>query len=59
LVYAKNRELSFFSRFLLLMHTPVLLIHFNRPDSTRRQLEALKVVAPQRVWVLCDGVAVC
>jgi len=37
------------------MHTPVLLIHFNRPDSTRRQLEALKVVAPQRVWILCDG----
>ena len=37
------------------MQTPVLLIHFNRPDSTRRQLEALKVVAPQRVWVLCDG----
>ena len=37
------------------MNTPVLLIHFNRPDSTRRQLEALKVVAPQRVWVLCDG----
>jgi len=38
-----------------MMNTPVLLIHFNRPDSTRRQLEALKVVAPQRVWILCDG----
>jgi len=37
------------------MQTPVLLIHFNRPDSTRRQLEALKIVAPQRVWILCDG----
>jgi hypothetical protein len=38
-----------------LMHTPVLLIHFNRPDSTRRQLEALKAVAPKKVWVVCDG----
>ena len=37
------------------MNTPVLLIHFNRPESTRRQLEALRPVAPQRVWVLCDG----
>ena len=37
------------------MKTPVLLIHFNRPSSTRRQIELLKSVAPERVWVLCDG----
>lgn len=37
------------------MDTPVLLIHFNRPDSTRRQIEALRPVAPKRVWLLCDG----
>lgn len=32
-----------------------MLIHFNRPDSTRRQIEALRKVAPTRVWLLCDG----
>ena len=37
------------------MRTPVLLIHFNRPDVTRRQLEALRQIAPRRVWILCDG----
>jgi hypothetical protein len=37
------------------MNTPVLLIHFNRPSTTRRQLEALKTIAPKRVWLLCDG----
>ncbi len=37
------------------MDTPVLLIHFNRPESTRRQLDALKSIAPKHVWILCDG----
>ncbi len=37
------------------MNRPVLLIHFNRPSTTRRQLEALKPIAPERVWLLCDG----
>ena len=37
------------------MNTPILLIHFNRPESTRRQIEMLQKIAPQRVWVLCDG----
>ena len=40
------------------METPILLIHFNRPEATRRQLEALAGVAPSRVWVLCDGARV-
>lgn len=34
---------------------PVLLIHFNRPDATRRQIEELARLQPSRVWVLCDG----
>lgn len=37
------------------MNRPVLLIHFNRPAATQRQLNALKEVAPERVWILCDG----
>ncbi len=37
------------------MNTPVLLIHFNRPDSTLRQVQSLQVVAPKQVWLLCDG----
>jgi len=37
------------------METPVLLIHFNRPESTRRQIEALSMIAPKTVWLLCDG----
>jgi len=37
------------------MDTPVLLIHFNRPESTRRQIEALSKVRPKTVWVLSDG----
>lgn len=37
------------------MDTPLLLIHFNRPDTTRQQLAVLARVRPTRVWVLCDG----
>ncbi|MFT4901891.1 MAG: hypothetical protein ACI81V_001170 [Lentimonas sp.] len=38
-----------------LLDPAVHLIHFNRPDSARRQIEALKSVAAKRVWLLCDG----
>ncbi|MEM1223325.1 MAG: nucleotide-diphospho-sugar transferase [Verrucomicrobiota bacterium] len=37
------------------MDTALLLIHFNRPDVTRRQVDALRTIAPKRVWVLCDA----
>ena len=37
------------------MHTPLLLIHFNRPDITKQAIEALKPVAPRQVWILCDA----
>lgn len=37
------------------MDVPVLLIHFNRPDITQRQIDSLDGVKPRRVWILCDG----
>jgi len=37
------------------MDTPLLLIHFNRPELTKLQIEALAPIAPTRIWVLCDG----
>jgi hypothetical protein len=37
------------------MDTPILLIHFNRPASTAKQLQLLATVKPSRLWVVCDG----
>lgn len=37
------------------MKTPVLLITFNRPDHTRRVLEAIVVSNPQDLYVFQDG----
>lgn len=37
------------------MEVPLLLIHFNRPEMTRRQIEWLSAVQPRRLYVLCDG----
>ena len=37
------------------MDTPLLLIHFNRPDLTKLQLAQLAQVRPSKVWVLSDG----
>jgi hypothetical protein len=37
------------------MNVPVLLIHFNRPEMTRRQIEQLSEVRPREIYVLCDG----
>jgi hypothetical protein len=34
---------------------PVLLLIFNRPDTTRRVLQALRTAAPPRVYVAADG----
>lgn len=36
-------------------HTPVLLVAFNRPEHTRRTLEAIMVVHPQDLYVFQDG----
>ncbi len=35
--------------------TPVLLITFNRPDTTLRILEAIKTVKPKKLFVSSDG----
>ena len=35
--------------------TPVVLIAFNRPEPTRRTLEAIRVARPQQLFVLADG----
>lgn len=35
--------------------TPVLLLLWRRPDTTRRLLDALRTVAPTRLFVACDG----
>lgn len=37
------------------MDTPLLLIHFNRPDISARQIEVLRPIAPRKVYVLCDA----
>jgi len=34
---------------------PVLLIAFNRPESTARVLAVLAELQPQRLYVACDG----
>jgi len=37
------------------MHTPVLLIVFNRPDTTARVFEAIRLARPERLYVAADG----
>ena len=37
------------------MKTPVLIIAFNRPDSTRKVFEAVKSVKPSHLYVAIDG----
>lgn len=37
------------------MNTPILLITFNRPDHTRRVLEAILVAKPRDMYVFQDG----
>lgn len=37
------------------MNTPILLITFNRPNHTRRTLEALMAQSPREVYVFQDG----
>lgn len=36
-------------------HTPILLITFNRPEHTRRVLEAIMAAHPQDLYVFQDG----
>lgn len=37
------------------METPILLIIFNRPDTTRRVFEAIRKVKPLKLYVTADG----
>lgn len=37
------------------LQTPVLLLAFSRPDTTRRVLERIKEAAPVRFYVACDA----
>ncbi|MBQ6351858.1 MAG: hypothetical protein IJJ28_01145, partial [Lentisphaeria bacterium] len=34
---------------------PVLLLIFNRPDTTRRVVEALRAYRPERLFIAADG----
>ncbi len=36
-------------------HTPVLLVVFNRPDTTARVFETIRQAKPQRLYVAADG----
>lgn len=38
-----------------MFNTPVLLIVFNRPDSTKLVLGVLESVKPQKFFIACDG----
>ena len=38
-----------------MLNTPILLIAFNRPEHTRRVLEAILVAKPQELYVFQDG----
>ena len=37
------------------MSSPVLLLAFNRPDTTKRVLEAIASYQPRQLFVACDG----
>ncbi|NEP18054.1 MAG: glycosyltransferase family 2 protein [Leptolyngbya sp. SIO4C1] len=37
------------------MSTPVVLIVFNRPDTTQQVLEAIQQVQPRKLFVIADG----
>ncbi len=38
-----------------MLDTPVLLLIFNRPDTTRRVFEAIRQARPKRLFVAADG----
>ena len=35
--------------------TPVLLVAYRRPDTTKKVIDAIRVAAPERMFVACDG----
>ena len=38
-----------------MFHTPILLITFNRPEHTKRVLEAILAAQPLELYVFQDG----
>jgi hypothetical protein len=38
-----------------MIHTPVLLIVWRRPDTLRQLINAIRPLAPSRLYVACDG----
>ena len=37
------------------MHSPVLFLVFNRPETTRRVFEAIRTAKPSRLYIAADG----
>lgn len=37
------------------LHSPVLLLTFNRPDTTKQVIDALRTVKPPHIFVFSDG----
>ena len=37
------------------METPVLLIAWRRPHTTKQVIDAIRVAAPSHMFVACDG----
>ena len=37
------------------MNTPLLLIAWRRPHTLRQVIDAIRPVAPTRLYVACDG----
>ena len=37
------------------LKTPVLLIVYNRPDTTKKVIDALRKVLPENIYIFCDG----
>jgi len=35
--------------------SPVLLLIFNRPDTTMKVLESIRQYAPEKLYIACDG----
>jgi hypothetical protein len=38
-----------------MLHTPVLLLIFNRPDTTEKVIEAIRLYKPRQLFIAADG----
>ena len=37
------------------LHTPILFLIFNRPDTTQKVFDAIKKVKPKQLFITADG----